>query len=314
MSGKSESGREADNGLMAVVVAVNRKYVQHVCAAVKSLLANNPGGAFRIYVINSGIPPAVFDRLRRVVAGGKGCEVVDLVVPEQLFDGLVLTHYYSREIYYRLLIPELVDEERVLYLDSDIIVNGPVGALFELDLGDALAGAVREPWFDRHAELGIDASHRYFNSGVMLIDVRKWKEEGLHLKVIDYIGRNREVIRFPDQDALNAVLGERYLPLPLKYNLTFIPGEGQTPDDGLFEAGELEDARNRPVIIHYSGGSKPWQLGNRHPYKELYWKYLRMTPYRYSLPEELSPKTLVSSRVIAPLRSCMKSLVGAGRA
>jgi lipopolysaccharide biosynthesis glycosyltransferase len=314
MNSNTTGSVSATSGALAVVVAVNTKYVQHLCAAVKSLLVNNQGRSFRIYVINSGIPVSVFDRLRQVAADAERCEVIDLVVPETLFEGMLLTQYYSREIYYRLMIPELVDEEKVLYIDSDIIVDGSLDGLFELDLDGVYAGAVREPWFDRHAELELDPGHRYFNSGVMLINVRKWKEDGLHLDVIDYIARHRQAIRFPDQDGLNAMIGDRYLPLPLKYNLTFIPGEDDLTEQGLYGPDELEEARRRPVIIHYSGGSKPWHSQNRHPYKSLYWKYLRMTPYRFALPDEPNQGNLFTRRVAQPLMKCFRKLADMKRA
>jgi lipopolysaccharide biosynthesis glycosyltransferase len=313
MNKNNTRGTAATTGHLAIVVAVNRQYVQHLSAAIKSLLVNNPGKFFRVYVINSDIPDSLFDRLRNVAAPGDSCDMINLMIPETQFEGLFLTQYYSREIYYRLMIPELVEEERVLYMDSDVIVNGSVAELFDLDLHGMYAGVVREPWFDRHAELELEPGHRYFNSGVMLIDVRKWKEDGLHRKVIDYIGRHQTVIRFPDQDALNAVIGERYLPLPLKYNLTFIPGQSPVPDNGLYSAEELEEARNRPVIIHYSGGSKPWHLRNRHPFRQLYWKYLRMTSYRYALPDEISPTNLLARKVAMPLQKLMKKLVETSR-
>ena len=305
-----ETVKNQKSSLLPVVVAVNSRYVQHLCAAVKSVLVNNQGLTFRFYVINSGIPDRIFDRLRNVVSEGPGSEVIDLQVPDSLYEGMVLTHYYSREIYYRLLIPELVNEDRVLYLDSDIIVNGPIGELFDYDLDGFCAGAVREPWFNRHDELGLAPGHRYFNSGVLLINVRKWREEGLHRKVVEYIAENHRVIVFPDQDGLNAIIGDRYIPLPLKYNLTFMPHDADTIDCGLYGDDELEEARKSPVIIHFSGGSKPWNIDNRHDYKELYWKYLRMTPYRFSLPDELVPRNLFRRMIPQQLKSSIRKLVG----
>ena len=76
-----------------------------------------------------------------------------------------------------------------------------------------------------------------------------------------------------------------------------------------FSKEELREAKINPIIIHYTGGSKPWQLKNIHPYKYLYWKYLWMTPYRFSIPTELQPKIILKSLVPKAVKMQIKKII-----
>lgn len=175
-----------------VVFATNQQYIQHLCAALKSLLENNKDLSFKIYIINSGISPKIYSNIL-TVARPYNCQLENIVISDDFFKELVLTHHYSKEIYYRLLIPELIDEKKVLYLDADIIINGSIKELYNQNIEDYYVCAVEDPYFDRYSELNIDKKFRYFNSGVMLINVTKWKNTGLQKKVINF-GSSRNLV------------------------------------------------------------------------------------------------------------------------
>ena len=164
-----------------LVFATNQDYIQHLCAALKSLLENNKDLSFRIYLINSGIAENIYRKIIRVITP-YNCQMENIVISDDYFRGLVLTHHYSKEIYYRLLIPQLIHEEKALYLDADIIVNGSIKELYNQDIEDYYVCAVEDPFFDRYEELNIKPSAKYFNSGVILINIKKWRETDLQKK------------------------------------------------------------------------------------------------------------------------------------
>ena len=213
-----------------IVFATNEGYIQHLCAAIKSLLENNKKSSFKIYIINSGISKKIFKKIFTVIKPYR-CKINDIVISDDFFRNLVLTHHYSKEIYYRLLIPQLIQEEKVLYLDADIIINGSISELYNQNTDNYYVCAVEDPYFDRYEELNIKKSSRYFNSGVMLINIKKWRETDLQNKVIDFVEKNFNIIHFPDQDALNALIGGQWKRLPLKYNLTMILDENYDEED-----------------------------------------------------------------------------------
>jgi lipopolysaccharide biosynthesis glycosyltransferase len=168
----------------------------------------------------------------------------------------------------RLLVPELLADryDRVLYLDADTEICGDLAPLFDLDLaGRVLAAAPaarsagrlsREAARQRDAHfraLGMTEPYRYFNDGVMLIDVARWTAERLGERALDFIERNPALCRLPDEDALNAVLDGRIQDISPVWN--FRADMMLSP-----RAAELV----APVIRHYDGPHKPWKPFGRH--------------------------------------------------
>jgi lipopolysaccharide biosynthesis glycosyltransferase len=293
-----------------IVFASDRNYIQHLSAALVSLLVNNRELAFTLYIISSGMTPKDRQRIDEIVIG-YNCEVRHLTVSDDLFVTLATEHpMYPKGIYYRLLIPSLIDEKKVLYLDSDIIVNGSIRELYDTDLGDAYVGAIEDPGFDRHDKLRMERSARYFNSGMMLINLAKWKESGVQKKVIDFIEHNPDAIWFPDQCGLNSIINGKWKKVPLKFNQqSSIFSEGFDDKFDCFNKEELQEARTKPVIIHYTSGSKPWHSKNSHPYKSYYWKYLKMTPYRHAIYSDLRPMHLLKSMIPKDIKSAIKKIL-----
>jgi len=293
-----------------IVFASDRNYIQHLSAALVSLLVNNRELAFTLYIISSGMTPKDRQRIDEIVIG-YNCEVRHLTVSDDLFVTLATEHpMYPKGIYYRLLIPSLIDEKKVLYLDSDIIVNGSIRELYDTDLGDAYVGAIEDPGFDRHDKLRMERSARYFNSGMMLINLAKWKESGVQKKVIDFIEHNPDAIWFPDQCGLNSIINGKWKKVPLKFNQqSSIFSEGFDDKFDCFNKEELQEARTKPVIIHYTSGSKPWHFRNNHPYKSYYWKYLKMTPYRHAIYSDLRPMHLLKSMIPKDIKSAIKKIL-----
>ena len=298
------------NERLNIVFASDRNYIQHLSVALVSLLVNNRELAFTVYIVSSGMTPKDRRNIDEIVKG-YDCEVRHLTVSDDLFVTLATEHpMYPKGIYYRLLIPSLIDAEKVLYLDSDIVVNGSIRELYDAELGDAYIGAIEDPGFDRHDKLRMDKSAVYFNSGMMLIDLGRWKKTGLQKQVIEFIEKHPDDVWFPDQDGLNSVINGRWKKMPLKFNQfsSLFDADFESRFD-CFGKEELLEARTKPVIIHYSSGSKPWHFKNRHPYKSYYWKYLKMTPYRHAIYTDLRPAHLLKSMIPKTLKSSIKKLL-----
>jgi lipopolysaccharide biosynthesis glycosyltransferase len=293
-----------------IVFATDRNYIQHLGAALKSLLVNNEDLSLKVYIISSGMSKKDLRNINEIIKGHK-CAVHHITVSDELFVRLATAHpFYPKGTYYRLLIPDLIDEEKILYLDSDIIVNGSIKELYDQDPGDYYACAIEDAGFDRHDKLNMDKSSAYFNSGMILINLRKWKETGLQKKVIDFIENNPDKIWFPDQCGLNSIINGRWKKIHLKYNQpsSIFCDDFENRFD-CFSRSELVEARTNPVIIHYTGGSKPWHFKNSHPFKPLYWKYLKMTPYRHAIYSDLMPMHLIKSMIPADLKKSIKKVL-----
>ena len=117
--------------------------------------------------------------------------------------------------------------------------------------------------------LGIPKDHKYFNSGVLLMNLKKWRENKTREKTVEFLQKNKDA-KFLDQDALNGVLYGKWLELPGKYNIQCDDRLKETPD---------------AVIIHYLCIFKPWYLFASFPYAHHYSKYLKMTPWKDFKPK-----------------------------
>lgn len=161
----------------------------------------------------------------------------------------------------KLALAEIFSKEydRILYLDSDLTIHADVSVLFDLELdGNALAanqrgvGGVTGEVEAHFLALGMTRPFRYFNSGVLLIDVERWNEQDLTCRTLDFIMMNPALCPLPDEDSLNAVLNGRFAALSPAWNM---PPRRQP----FMEFHELVQA----AIVHYSGPDKPWKRFGR---------------------------------------------------
>jgi lipopolysaccharide biosynthesis glycosyltransferase len=292
-----------------IVFATDQNYIQHLSVALISLLSNNSSLDFKIFIISSGLDSDNFQKIKSITEKYK-VHLKQIIINDDVFEKFVTNFHFTKAMYYRLLIPNFIDEDKVLYLDADIVANGDIENLYNQDLQDNFIGAVLNPRFDRYEELEMDEESRYFNSGVMLINNKKWKEEGLATKVIEFIDFNHNIVTFPDQDGLNAVINGRWKEIELKYNQQAVIFEQDFSSKyNCFSEQNLIEAKNSPIIIHYTGSSKPWHFRNNHPYKYLYWKYLRMTPFKRYISEDLTVINVIKWIIPQSIKEFIKGIM-----
>ena len=263
-----------------IVFAADAGFLQHLVVAIMSLLENNSG--MNIYVINNDISRTHWKKLEHLFAG-KDSTLIDAKIDDSKFEGVILHSYLTKATYYKIFVSDIVKGDKALYLDADIVVNQRIDDLYNAEISNAFLAAVDNMEFYNHHDLEMESSAKYFNAGVMLINLEYWRTHSVKEKVIEFINRKPEVIQFEDQDGLNSVINGNWLELHPKYNMhTGLLFKECACDSSFKEA--IDD----PVIIHYTGSSKPWHFANNHPYKHLYWQYLRMTPYKYYIPDDLN--------------------------
>jgi lipopolysaccharide biosynthesis glycosyltransferase len=259
-----------------ILFATDAEYVPHLAAAIISLLQNNLELKLKIIVFTAGIPEVDKEKLR-AIANSYKTPLVFQVLDESRFVGLILNHHFKKSNYYRLFAANYISEERCLYLDADLIVNCSIKEIINIDLCNAYLAAVEDGEFSRHKQLKMHPSSKYFNSGVMLINLEKWRSVDLVQLVIEFVRKYPEVIHFVDQCGLNAIVDGKWISLESRFNTqTFMLNN--TP--ALLSV-------NRS-IIHFTGSSKPWQMSNKHPFKSIYWEYRNKTMYKSCVPDDFS--------------------------
>ncbi|MFC1760289.1 glycosyltransferase family 8 protein, partial [Candidatus Neomarinimicrobiota bacterium] len=272
----------------SVVFITDQNYIQHLGVAIYSLLNNNKELVFDIYIINNGIDKEEYNKLE-LIASKYHCRITNILANDDIFSNVKIDKHFTKTTYYRLLIPTFIKVDKVLFLDSDIVVNNSIEELYSTNIDDYMVAAVESPGFDRHRELKMDANAKYFNSGVLLINVKRWIQENVLEKVINFVESNPSDVKYLDQCGLNAIINGNWKELPLKFNqMTRLFNKYYNIQYECFPNYELKEAKENPVIIHYSGLLKPWHFRCNHPYKRLYWKYLKLTPFKKYIPEDLT--------------------------
>lgn len=179
---------------LQVFLASDEFFFPHLATAVKSLLESNKKASFDIHVIHPGISPFLWDKLEQIISIYSTSSLHSRLIDDQFLAGLKVSFYLRVSSYYRLFIETLTDADKVLYLDSDLIVLGNITNLFEIDLTDQFVMAVKNPGFKRHASLNMKESSDYFNSGVLMINLEMWRKHNLSNRVIEFVHKNPKVI------------------------------------------------------------------------------------------------------------------------
>lgn len=175
--------------------------------------------------------------------------------------GFEWVKHVNETMYLRLYIPEVIDVSRYLYLDADVLcVNEDIDLLADVNLQDNTIGAVQDAWTFCFADSQgglpglrslkhINPTSPYFNTGMMSVDVERWRERNITSRSEKYLVETT-IRRYPDQDALNVALYNDWLELPSRFNE--MRGYRYDNDCG----SEFGDR----VIFHSAGKSKPWHL------------------------------------------------------
>ena len=271
-----------------VCFGLDNNYAQHAGVAIFSLLKNTNPKNIIIYILETDLSKDNKKKLIEMVRnlGGK---IKFIHSKDSCFKDLSSFSYISKATYQRLLLPDILKkEEKVIYLDCDIVVEGDISELYFTDLEDKLISAVPDSIESKNKRtkvLGIPLKYDFFNAGVMLINCKKWRDLKVQEKTIDYLKKNKKLIVGAEQDALNALFYNDWKRLPLEWNVYFDSIERAKKEN--LSKEEIEKIKKNPKIIHYVSSSKPWHYSDVHPLKKRYWYYLKQTPWKeYKYPDK----------------------------
>jgi lipopolysaccharide biosynthesis glycosyltransferase len=189
-----------------------------------------------------------------------------------------VSHHVTLASYNRIFLSSVLDKdvERILYLDSDVIVLGSIDNLLNCDLSNFFVAAASETISKKDRErLEFSTDDKYFNAGILVVNLKKWRESNIESNLVDFIKNHSSKIKYWDQDVLNYCLKNKWLRLSQKYNLThfFFYPEVYPPAYFGMKQEDYDECVKDPIIIHYTSHQKPWIEGCKHPRSELYFKY-----------------------------------------
>lgn len=278
---------------MNIVLASDDQFVRHLAVTVISILQNNQrGGRICFYVLSLNISQDNQQKLHDMILSyDSEIMFIEIQSIQSYYDFSIDTGRFQPIVLSRLFIARLLPTtiDRVLYLDCDTVINGPIDALYHISLDGAVIGMAIEPTVGSVIKnpIRFAAEDVYYNAGVLLIDLVRWRAKNIEDALLHYYAQKHGKLLCNDQDLLNVVLKGRIKPLDPKYNFytTFKYHRHSTlvkqlPAYGQFSKKEYNAAKRQPIIVHFLGAERPWLRGNLNPYRHLYDRYLAMTPWR----------------------------------
>lgn len=300
--------RELVSETVSIVLACDDAFAQHTYVTIASLLQTNQSKQFDVYVL---VPPAFSfaTELKELERHGR-CTIDLIEIDPARIDRLLVSNHISIAAYYRLLmdagLPANLD--RVLYLDSDIIVLSDIRPLWETELGNAVVAAAPDinDATEMKQKLGLNAESTYFNSGVMLIDLKRWRAAGVGPQTLAYCRDHENTLTYWDQCALNVVLAGHVYVLDWSWNF-------QTAHLALIDDSRRREMLAKVKIVHFTTRFKPWMYCCIHPFAHRYWKILAQTPFRGYRPADRTPANVAKRVLRGVLPRALLRLMGSDK-
>lgn len=284
-----------------IVMSADDGYIQHSAATMASILLNcDASSSFRFHILDGGISS---DKKEKLLNLKKLRDFKIKFYGMSKYDWSIFPdnrRHTTLATYYRLRIPEVLSGniQKVLYLDGDIIVEQDLKELWDTDISNYILGAVEDvEGIDSKRRLSL--AYKYFNAGVLLLDLNQLRQSNLLKNSIEYLKKHRAKIIYQDQDILNGLFNAQYKDLPLKWNVNsymYI----KTDRLHTYTDHDKKITKNNPAIIHFTGGSllKPWIQEMLHPLSDEYWNYYKCTGF-YSPDQRKHPIVQMVSMYVA---------------
>lgn len=260
--------------IIPIFFATDNNYVPFLAVSIKSLLDNASKDYFyNIHVLTDGISEENQKELEKHMTPnsklifdevGKHVERIKARLDATLRD------YYTASIFYRIFIAALYPNyKKAIYLDCDITVVGDISKMYNIDLGDNIFGVIPDDVISSVEQFQIYATDavgvpykKYFNSGVLLMNLEKYREEKIKEKFVYLLVKYNFETAAPDQDYLNVLCKDKVMYL----------------ERGWDRMSTDEDYDGELYIIHYNNFRKPWYYDNV-PYEKYFWEYAPKTTY-----------------------------------
>lgn len=246
-----------------VGLAGTQNYIPHIGVVLMSIVQYNPTMHFVFHLFLSDFTKYDADCFKKFVC--RTNSVIKVYVINDKFFSNVVSGMYTASFFYRFIMPDVVqnDTNQLIYMDGDMMCHGDISVIGNLKLENYVAAVVSDR--DEQKQLKQLQVQRFFNSGMMVINITRWVQENMLEKVfsfsvacmknLDSSGRYKAWgnARYNDQNILNKMLDGRVLWLPKKYNYIYKLNRA-----AFFRKAEKNEDYKNQVILHFAGSVKPW--------------------------------------------------------
>lgn len=273
-----------------VAYACNEAYMEQTTVSMISLFMNcSVPDKLHIYFIDMGITNESKVEMTNLVENyGSALTIVpfddiayDLLISEK-------TGRHIKSVYAKIFFGRIEGIERIIYLDSDMVIAGDIKDLWDIDLDECvIAGVETLHTVNDNAKIGYTSIDRAINDGMVLMDLKRWREEQYLDKCQAFIKKYNGEPPVLSEGTINAVCKGHMKIIHPRYNLmSAIVGENIKRIEGLtgrkyYSQQEIDEATANPCIIHYLSGfyNRPWCKQCSHPLKDEYLRYRKMTKW-----------------------------------
>jgi lipopolysaccharide biosynthesis glycosyltransferase len=300
-----------NRNIIQIAIAADSNYLMQAFVVLKSLFVNNSSNSINInfLYIPSLTKEEDLNKIRNYVINHNQ-NFTELKISDEYLDIFPETRH-SKNTFLRLLLPILLpDLDKILYLDSDIIIKGDLLDLYNTDIDNYYVGAVKEVAhiynYLRLKELLVEDGYFCFGAGVILMNLKMMREDNIFDKFIDVLKYKKEILNSADQDVLIYVLWKKVRYLHPKFNFNFLVEKDVVSK--VWSKNELQEVYSNPVIVHYIGPVKPWSYLSFHPKTSLWWQYLKLTPYFNYKPKDKNISNFFKRLYLSPIKRFERTL------
>lgn len=278
---KAQSSQLIQEGIrnIPIFLASDENYAPFLCTTMYSIL-NNTSSFIEFHILDGGIAEKSKNLIKQSLKKFNNYSTKYHDMSGYGLERFPNVRHYSLNTFSRYFIPELVPElDKVLYIDVDVVVNGDIAELYNIDLEDKALAAVPENFYLKNGDYvkgnilpEFENTENYFNAGVMLLNIKKFVENDYSTQLINMTIKYFDKLACPDQDVFNILFEHDHVLIDYKYNYM--------PD--FYEAyknvtDNVENLDNSAIVYHYTCG-KPWK--NKEIRKSsLFWEISAKTPF-----------------------------------
>ena len=288
------------SGALHVAFCANDRFLPGLAVALHStLLSAASGQEVKVYIVDAGLSDESKASLCERYENRSEIDIEFLDWPRDLFDSVKVVNYHISS-YLRLSLPELINNEYVIYLDSDTVSFDDIGFMAKELKGGVFPIAASPDWETHRpsqdskviaAHAGVEKCDSYFNAGVIALDLEALRAEHFTSRACELLSKLGEHASYADQSAFNALLAERWHELPQRWNTPSWAFDKQYDDQV-------------PAILHYTN-SAPWLTRRFTPSQALFERIARDLGVELPRPETSLSRSCLNAFLawlLAPLR------------
>lgn len=297
---------------ISVVTMADDSFVRPLAVLGQSLVEHLPSGQrIELYVIDGGITATSKEHLR---ASWDADRIhATFVVPQFGEQVLPVWGRFPPLTYARVFLGELLpaDCDKVILLDSDIVVLADIQSLWDMDLEDKSLLAAQDPavpfvsspdGLAHYRSLGVAPDRPYFNAGVMVVNLAKWRRTKVQERVVKFTQQHADELNYCDQEGLNAILWNDWGALDCRWQVQpRLMGRLPLPH---LDARQRSAMTEDPWLLHFTGRLKPWVYRSNTPADRIFYRYLDQTWWKNWRPPHTIQAWLYRL-YDSPLRDCI---------